>query len=45
MRRGNPLWVTKYVTAQDVRYFIQEQGERAQFTGVNEYFQRGDWTK
>jgi hypothetical protein len=33
------------VTAPLVRYFVQEQGESAEFTGVNERFQRGDWAK
>ncbi len=30
------------VTAQIALYFAQEQGESAEFTGVNEHFQRGD---
>ena len=33
------------VTAQIARYFAQEQGESAEFTGVNEHFQRGYWAK
>jgi hypothetical protein len=33
------------VTAQIALYFVQEQGESAEFTGVNEHFQRGYWTK
>ncbi len=33
------------VTAQIARYFVQEQGESAEFTCVNEHFQRGYWTK
>jgi hypothetical protein len=28
------------VTAQIALYFVQEQGESAEFTGVNEHFQR-----
>jgi hypothetical protein len=33
------------VIAQLVRYLVQEQGESAEFTGVNEHFQRGNWGK
>jgi hypothetical protein len=33
------------VTAQIALYFVQEQGESAEFTSVNEHFQRGYWTK
>ncbi len=33
------------VTAQLVRYFVQEQGESAEFTGVNEHFPDDDWAK
>jgi hypothetical protein len=33
------------VTAQIARYFVQGQGESAEFTGVNEHFQRSNWEK
>jgi len=33
------------VTAQIACYFAQEQGESAEFTCVNEHFQRGYWAK
>jgi hypothetical protein len=33
------------VTAQIACYFVQEQGESAEFTDVNEHFQRRYWTK
>jgi hypothetical protein len=33
------------VTVQIARYCVQEQGESAEFTGVNEHFQRGYWTQ
>jgi hypothetical protein len=33
------------VTAQSALYFVQEQGESAQFTGVNEHFERSNWIK
>jgi hypothetical protein len=34
-----------FVTAQIALCFVQEQGESAEFTGINEYFPDGDWTK
>lgn len=33
------------VTAQIALYFVRAQGESAQFTSVNEHFQRRDQTK
>ncbi len=35
----------KSVTAQVVLYCIQEQGESAEFTGINEHFPDSDWAK
>jgi hypothetical protein len=35
----------KSVTAQLALYFVQEQGESAVFTGVNEYVPDCDWAK
>ncbi len=32
-------------TAQIALYLFQEQGESAEFTGVNEHFPDGDWGK
>jgi hypothetical protein len=33
------------VVAQIALYFVQEQGESAEFTGVYKHFQRSYWTK
>ncbi len=33
------------VTIQLALWFVQEQGESAEFTGVNEHFPGSDWTK
>jgi hypothetical protein len=33
------------VTAQITLYFVQEQGESAEFTSVNEHFPNSDWAK
>jgi hypothetical protein len=38
-------FLTTVVTAQIALYFVQEQGESAEFTGVNEHFQHSYWTK
>jgi hypothetical protein len=45
----NSLYICNYsanpATAQIALYFVQEQGESAEFTGVNEHFQHSYWTK
>jgi hypothetical protein len=33
------------VVAQIALYLVQEQGESAEFTGVNEHFPDSDWTE
>jgi hypothetical protein len=35
----------QFIDAQIAFCFVQEQGESAEFTDVNEHFQRSDWTK
>ena len=37
--------VNNKVTTQLALYFVQEQGESAQFISINEHFQRSYWTK
>jgi len=33
------------VTARIALYFVQDQGESAEFISINEHFQRRDWAK
>ncbi len=42
---NNSVTQRNSVTAQLAHYFAQEQGESAEFTGINEHFPDSDWAK
>jgi hypothetical protein len=41
----NSNYSAKSIIAQIALYFVQEQGESAEFIGINEHFPDSDWAK